>query len=61
MLSLRSLERGLVTHTVTPSIPPRVDCSFAPLGAPLQGPVSAIGEWASANAAARTRFEAVKC
>lgn len=61
-LSLRSLGRDeMVTHTVTPSIPPRADCAFAPLGASLQGPVSASGEWASANADASTRFEAVKC
>jgi len=64
-LSLRSLERdGLVTRTVTPSIPPRVDYALTPLGASLQGPVSAIGEWASANADAiedaRARFEAVE-
>lgn len=64
-LSLRSFERvGLVTHTITSSIP-RVDCAFAPLGTSPQGRLPAIGEWASANAdaieEARTRFEAVKC
>jgi DNA-binding HxlR family transcriptional regulator len=62
-LSLRGLERdGLVTRTVTPSIPPRVDYALTPLGQSLQGPVAAIGEWASAHGvaihAARARFDA---
>src|SRR3982751_3656317 len=49
-LSLRGLERdGLVTRTVTPSIPPRVDYALTPLGVSLQEPVAAIGEWASAH------------
>ena len=62
-LSLRGLERdGLVTRTVTPSIPPRVDYELTPLGSSLQGPVAAIGAWATANGeairAARERFDA---
>lgn len=62
-LSLRGLERdGLVTRTVTPSIPPRVDYALTPLGVSLQEPVAAIGEWASAHGeaihAARARFDA---
>ena len=38
-LSLRGLERdGLVTRTVFPTIPPRVDYALTPLGATLLGP-----------------------
>jgi DNA-binding HxlR family transcriptional regulator len=46
-LSLRGLERdGLVTRTVTPTIPPRVDYELTDLGDSLRGPVKALGEWA---------------
>ena len=49
-LSLRGLERdGLVSRTVTPSIPPRVDYELTPLGHSLRGPVSALASWAVAN------------
>lgn len=49
-LSLRGLERdGLVTRTVTPTIPPRVDYALTPLGRSLKGPVTAIGDWANQN------------
>lgn len=62
-LSLRGLERDeLVTRTVPPTIPPRVDYALTPLGESLRGPVAAIGGWASANhdaiQAARARFDA---
>ena len=62
-LTLRSLERdGLVTRTITPSIPPRVDYELTPLGRSLQEPVVALGEWAFQNMpqidAARTAFDA---
>ncbi|MDB5448297.1 MAG: transcriptional regulator [Phenylobacterium sp.] len=61
-LTLRSLERdGLVTRTVTPSIPPRVDYALTPLGRSLQAPVVALGEWAFDNMpqieAARAAFD----
>ncbi|MET0363275.1 MAG: helix-turn-helix domain-containing protein [Sphingobium sp.] len=61
-LTLRNLERdGLVTRTVTPSIPPRVDYALTPLGHSLRVPVSALGEWVIANMAtikdARERFD----
>lgn len=61
-LTLRSLERdGLVTRTVTPSIPPRVDYALTDLGRSLQEPVTALAQWAVAHldqiAAAQERFD----
>ena len=62
-LTLRGLERdGLVTRTVFPTIPPRVDYALTALGRDLLNPVSALGEWATRNqtkiARARERFDA---
>jgi DNA-binding HxlR family transcriptional regulator len=49
-LTLRGLERdGLVTRTVTPTIPPRVDYELTPLGHSLRDPVNALGRWAIDN------------
>lgn len=49
-LTLRGLERdGLVTRTVTPSIPPRVDYELTEKGLTLIAPLKAVGEWAIAN------------
>ncbi len=46
-LSLRGLERdGLLTRTVTPTIPPRVDYELTDLGISLREPVKALGDWA---------------
>jgi len=46
-LTLRNLERdGLVSRTVTPSIPPRVDYELTPLGHSLNGPLGALERWA---------------
>ena len=46
-LTLRGLERdGLVTRTVIPTIPPRVDYELTPLGHSLRVPVQALGSWA---------------
>lgn len=61
-LTLRGLERdGLVTRTVTPSIPPRVDYELTRLGRTLLEPVGALYEWATAHRpaieAARERFD----
>jgi len=61
-LTLRALERdGLVTRTVTPSIPPRVDYALTRLGRSLLEPVSALGAWARRNRPAivdaRKRFD----
>ncbi len=48
--TLRGLERdGLVTRTVTPSIPPRVDYALTDLGRSLRYPVVALGEWVTGN------------
>ena len=63
-LTLRGLERdGLVTRTVVPTIPPRVDYALTPLGRDLLEPVSALGAWAIRNqpkiAKARQRFDMV--
>lgn len=45
-LTLRGLERdGLVTRTVWPTIPPRVEYALTPLGDTLRGPVQALVEW----------------
>ena len=52
-LTLRGLERdGLVSRTVTPSIPPRVDYELTALGVSLRGPVCALSQWALDNIAA---------
>jgi DNA-binding HxlR family transcriptional regulator len=46
-LTLRALERdGLVTRTVFPSIPPRVEYELTQLGRSLLSPVSALAGWA---------------
>ena len=62
-LTLRALERdGLVTRTVTPSIPPRVDYELTDLGRSLLAPVQALGSWALSNRErieqARRKFDA---
>jgi len=62
-LTLRNLERdGLVSRTVTPSVPPRVDYALTELGRDLLVPVSALGQWALQHTpcieAARARFDA---
>ena len=62
-LSLRGLERdGLVTRTVTPTIPPRVDYELTELGISLREPVKALGDWAIEHIgcirAAQARFDA---
>ena len=64
-LSLRGLERdGLLTRTVTPSIPPRVDYELTELGVGLRAPVKALGEWAIEHIgcirAAQQRFDAAR-
>jgi DNA-binding HxlR family transcriptional regulator len=62
-LTLRALERdGLLTRTVYPTIPPRVEYTLTKLGHSLLDPVSQLGLWARQNRAAiqgaRQRFDA---
>jgi DNA-binding HxlR family transcriptional regulator len=61
-LTLRGLERdGMVTRSVTATIPPRVDYALTDLGRSLLGPVAELGEWAKRNRAridkARARYD----
>ena len=62
-LTLRGLERdGLVTRTMFPTIPPRVDYKLTDLGRSLQTPVKALGLWAMEHKAiiraSRQQFDA---
>ena len=64
-LTLRALERdGLVTRTVFPTIPPRVDYELTRLGHSLLDPVSSLSLWARRNRAAieaaRRQFDAAE-
>ena len=61
-LTLRGLERdGLVTRTVFPTVPPRVDYELTELGQSLRVPIEALGYWAFHHldtiADARLRFD----
>jgi len=63
-LTLKNLERdGLVTRTVTPSVPPRVDYALTDLGRSMLVPVRALGQWAQAHIpqmdAARERYDRI--
>ena len=63
-LTLRGLERdGLITRTVFPTVPPRVDYELTALGRDLLNPVSALGAWAIRNqpkiARAREQFDGI--
>jgi DNA-binding HxlR family transcriptional regulator len=62
-LTLRNLERdGIVSRTVTPTIPPRVDYELTDLGQSLQKPICGLATWAMANVetihAAQAQFDA---
>ena len=64
-LTLRGLERdGLVTRTMFPTIPPRVDYELTALGCSLLTPVNALGAWARQNRQtieqARAHFDAAE-
>jgi DNA-binding HxlR family transcriptional regulator len=61
-LTLRNLERdGLVSRTVTPTIPPRVDYELTELGQSLQKPICGLATWAMDHVgeihAAQARFD----
>jgi DNA-binding HxlR family transcriptional regulator len=52
-LTLRGLERdGLLTRTVYPTVPPRVEYELTSLGCSLLEPVNGLGLWARRNRAA---------
>lgn len=54
--TLRRLERdGIVTRTVFPEIPPRVEYALTPLGRSLEHPIRVISGWAEENMPAVTR------
>ena len=62
-LTLKQLERdGLVTRTVHPTIPPRVEYELTELGHTLLVPVAALAGWAQASReaiqASRDRYDA---
>lgn len=61
--TLRSMEPdGLVTRTVYPEVPPRVEYELTALGRTLQIPLAALTEWStehmSAVLDARTEYDA---
>ncbi|MFG2356781.1 winged helix-turn-helix transcriptional regulator [Streptomyces sp. NPDC048521] len=60
--TLRALERdGIISRTVTPSVPVRVDYALTPLGAGLAGLLTAVKDWAENHfdevRAARERYD----
>ena len=62
-LTLRALERdGLVTRTVYPTVPPRVDYALTDLGQTLIKMLQGLGEWAIEHrptiVAARAAYDA---
>jgi DNA-binding HxlR family transcriptional regulator len=49
-LTLRNLERdGLVTRTIYPEIPPRVEYGLTELGRTLTGPINSLWDWSATN------------
>jgi DNA-binding HxlR family transcriptional regulator len=59
-LTLRNLERdGLVTRTVYPEIPPRVEYELTELGRSLQAPIGELWNWAAEHQGEvqRARFD----
>jgi DNA-binding HxlR family transcriptional regulator len=62
-LTLKGLERdGLITRTVYPTVPPRVEYELTKLGRSLLMPITALEAWATKNRqriqAARERYDA---
>lgn len=63
--TLRDLERdGLVTRTIYPEIPPRVEYELTPLGRTLCGPLGSLTQWAHDHMdevkKAQARFDAAR-
>jgi DNA-binding HxlR family transcriptional regulator len=57
-LTLRNLERdGLLTRTVFPEVPPRVEYTLTRLGKTLLEPIQGLAEWAADN---RTSIQAAR-
>jgi DNA-binding HxlR family transcriptional regulator len=47
-LTLRNLERdGLVSRTIYPEVPPRVEYNLTEMGKTLQGPIDALWNWSA--------------
>jgi DNA-binding HxlR family transcriptional regulator len=64
--TLRTLERdGLITRTITPSVPVRVDYELTSLGCTLLPVVRAIKAWSAGHIAeirtARTAYDRAAC
>src|ERR1700739_5054528 len=64
-LTLKGLERdGLITRTMYPTIPPRVEYELTKLGRSLLIPITGLGAWAAQNReriqAARERYDGQK-
>jgi DNA-binding HxlR family transcriptional regulator len=62
-LTLKGLERdGLVTRTVFPTVPPRVEYELTDLGCTLRKPIQTLAKWAQENReqiqVARNRYDA---
>ena len=59
-LTLRGLERdGLVTRTVYPTVPPRVEYELTTLGRTLREPLGVIAKWARTYRPAIERAQAL--
>jgi DNA-binding HxlR family transcriptional regulator len=64
-LTLKNLERdGLITRTVYPTIPPRVEYELTKLGHSLLEPITGLAKWAGSNRIriqdARNRYDSQK-
>jgi DNA-binding HxlR family transcriptional regulator len=59
-LTLRNLERdGLVTRTIYPEVPPRVEYGLTELGKTLQVPISKLWDWSAEHHTAIVEARAV--
>jgi DNA-binding HxlR family transcriptional regulator len=57
--TLKALERdGLVTRTVYPTIPPKVEYALTDLGKTLLEPITALADWARGNGVAMQQARA---